>query len=59
MLQNINKVFAESHVNIIGQHLQTLPDIGYVVTEVGAKYSGDLVPKLSSVEGTIRCRVLY
>jgi D-3-phosphoglycerate dehydrogenase len=59
VLQNINKVFAESNVNIIGQHLQTLPDIGYVVTEVGAKYSGDLVPKLSSVEGTIRCRVLY
>jgi D-3-phosphoglycerate dehydrogenase len=59
VLQSINKVFAESDVNIIGQHLQTLPDIGYVVTEVGPNYSSDLVPKLTNVEGTIRCRVLY
>ncbi len=59
VLQSINKVFAESDVNIIGQHLQTLPDIGYVVTEVGPNYSSDLVPKLTGVEGTIRCRVLY
>ena len=59
VLQSINQVFADSDVNIIGQHLQTLPDIGYVVTEVGPNYSSDLVPKLTSVEGTIRCRVLY
>lgn len=59
VLRSINRVFADSDVNIIGQHLQTLPDLGYVVTEVGAGYSSDLLPKLTDVEGTIRCRVLY
>jgi D-3-phosphoglycerate dehydrogenase len=59
VLRQINRVFAESNVNIIGQHLQTLPDIGYVVTDVATEYSPDLRNKLASVEGTIRCRILY
>jgi len=59
VLRNINRVFAESNVNIIGQHLQTLPDIGYVVTDVETEYSPNLREKLETVEGTIRCRILY
>ena len=59
VLRQINRVFAESNVNIIGQHLQTLSDVGYVVTDVEAEYSPDLRQRLEEVEGTIRCRILY
>ncbi len=59
VLRQINRAFAESSVNILGQHLQTLSDIGYVVTDVATEYSPDLHKKLVSIEGTIRCRILY
>ena len=59
VLRQINRVFAESDVNIIGQHLQTLPDVGYVVTDIEAEYSPDLRERLEAIEGTIRCRILY
>ena len=59
VLRQINRVFAESNVNIIGQHLQTLPDVGYVVTDIEAEHSADICERLEQVEGTIRCRILY
>jgi D-3-phosphoglycerate dehydrogenase len=59
ILGHINQILAESQTNILGQYLQTLPDVGYVVIEVGDEQSPILAQKLSKIEGTIRCRTLF
>ncbi len=58
VLGAINQVLAEANANIVGQHLQTQNDVGYVVTDVDKDHAPDLHAKLSVVEGTIRCRML-
>ena len=59
VLSAINQVFAELHVNIAGQYLQTDDRLGYVVIDLDAQSSELALEKLSQVEGTIRCRVLF
>ncbi len=59
VLSEINTIMAESQTNILGQYLQTLPDTGYVVIDVDKENIAELFSKLSNIEGTIRCRVLY
>lgn len=59
VLGEINRVLAEAKANILGQHLQTLPDVGYVVIDVDQHHAPDLREQLSSIAGTIRCRILY
>jgi D-3-phosphoglycerate dehydrogenase len=58
VLRAINDVIADRHINIVGQHLQTKGDIGYVVLDV-AEARDDVLPPLRGIEGTIRARVLY
>jgi D-3-phosphoglycerate dehydrogenase len=55
----INAVFAENAINIGAQSLQTSDKIGYVVIDVDRDYSDMALDKLSKIEGTIRCRVLF
>jgi|TARA_B110000908_G_scaffold98828_1_gene116750 D-3-phosphoglycerate dehydrogenase len=59
VMSAINKVFAENNINIRAQYLQTTQDIGYVVIDIDAEYSELALEKLSAIEGTIRCRVLF
>jgi len=59
MMSAINQVFAENDINIRAQYLQTTRDIGYVVIDIDAEYSELALQKLSAIEGTIRCRVLF
>ncbi|MEC8694883.1 MAG: phosphoglycerate dehydrogenase [Pseudomonadota bacterium] len=59
VLSAINSVFAENHINIGSQFLQTSNKIGYVVIDVDRDYSDMALEKLSEIEGTIRCRVLF
>ena len=59
VLSAINSVFAENHINIGSQFLQTSDKIGYVVIDVDRDYSDMALEKLSEIEGTIRCRVLF
>ena len=59
VLSAINTVFAENQINIGSQFLQTSDKIGYVVIDVGRDYSDVALEKLSEIEGTIRCRVLF
>lgn len=59
VMSAINKVFAENEINIRAQYLQTTKDIGYVVIDIDAEYSQLALKKLSEVEGTVRCRVLF
>jgi D-3-phosphoglycerate dehydrogenase len=55
----INRVFSETGINVVGQYLQTNSQIGYVVMDVDAAYSEVALARLSAVENTIRCRVLF
>ncbi len=59
VMSAINQVFAENNINIRAQYLQTNKDIGYVVIDIDAEYSKLALKKLSEVEGTLRCRVLF
>ena len=55
----INRVFSDNGINICGQYLQTRNDIGYVVIDVASEYSDMALTQLRSIEGTLRCRVLF
>jgi D-3-phosphoglycerate dehydrogenase / 2-oxoglutarate reductase len=59
MLTQINGVFAELGVNIRGEHLQTLPGLGYVVLDIEEVDGDRILPPLRAIEGTIRARILY
>jgi D-3-phosphoglycerate dehydrogenase len=59
VLSAINDLLAERNVNILGQHLQTRGDVGYVVLDVDEVDAEDILPPLREIDGTIRARVLY
>lgn len=59
VIHAINTVLAENNINIIGQFLQTVEDVGYVVIDVPTGASSLALEKVKEVEGTIRARVLY
>lgn len=60
VLSEINAIFSKQKMNIVGQYLQTNPQIGYVVIDVDAKGEGLQVKRrLGQVAGTIRSRILY
>ncbi|MEM6862618.1 MAG: phosphoglycerate dehydrogenase [Myxococcota bacterium] len=59
VLGAINKVLSDSDANVLGQHLQTTPELGYVVIDVDRATSPSLKEKLEAVPGTIRTRILY
>jgi D-3-phosphoglycerate dehydrogenase / 2-oxoglutarate reductase len=59
VLGEINNVLAEANVNILGQHLQTTPDLGYVVIDVDREHAPDLRKRLEAVPGTVRVRIIH
>ncbi len=59
VLSSINQIFADHKINIGAQYLQTNDAIGYVVIDIDAEYSELALEKLTAVDGTIRCRVLF
>ena len=59
ILEKINSVLAKNKANIIGQHLQTSGDIGYVVTDVAQEHGANLKNELLDIPGTIRSRILF
>lgn len=59
IMSQINKVFSENNINILGQYLMTKDKIGYVVVDVDAEYSELAISKLKEIEGTIKARVLF
>ena len=58
-MSHINQVFSEAGLNIAGQYLQTLENVGYVVMDVDGEDSSRGLEALRSVPGTIRARVLF
>lgn len=59
VMNAINQIFADNDINISGQYLQTVENIGYVVIDVAADASQLALEKIKEVEGTVRARVLY
>ena len=59
ILTKLNQIFVEANINIAAQYLQTDPKIGYVVVDVEAEDSNNLLAKLKEINGTIRARVLF
>jgi D-3-phosphoglycerate dehydrogenase len=55
----INRVFSDNNVNISAQYLQTNDKVGYVVLDVDADTSDVALKALKSIDGTLRCRVLF
>lgn len=59
VLGEINRVIAAHGANIVGQHLQTLGEVGYVVIDVEAGDAEPIREPLRAIDGTLRTRVLY
>lgn len=59
VMSAINKIFSENNINISGQYLQTVENVGYVVIDVDKECSELALDKLREVEGTIRTRLLF
>jgi D-3-phosphoglycerate dehydrogenase len=55
----INRIFSESSINISAQYLQTNDKVGYVVLDIDSEYSDIALKALKTIEGTLRCRVLF
>jgi D-3-phosphoglycerate dehydrogenase / 2-oxoglutarate reductase len=56
VLATINQLLAEHSANIEGQLLGTRDDLGYVLTDIAAEYSGDMLAGLRTLDVTIRLR---
>jgi D-3-phosphoglycerate dehydrogenase len=59
IMAQINTVFANHDINIVGQFLMTNSVIGYVITDINAQYDDQLFKSLKKIEHTIKFRVLY
>ncbi len=60
-MRAINRVFSDHDINVEGQFLRTLNNIGYVVIDINSieDTSRVLVQQLKAIDGTIRSRVLF
>ncbi len=58
VIARMNALFAESGLNIVAQHLQTMGSIGYAVTDVDAPIDAALMKKLCGESATIRCHLV-
>lgn len=59
VLNAINQIFMKDHINILGQYLQTDPELGYVVMDVQSENPQLALQALKAVPGTIRARAIY
>jgi D-3-phosphoglycerate dehydrogenase len=59
VLGDINSRLSKRGINIVGQYLNTNPDIGYVILDVESKISKEAFEILRDIKGTIRARMVY
>jgi len=59
VLGQINSRLSKRGMNIVGQHLNTNPEIGYVILDVDSKISKEAFEIVRGVKGTIRARMVY
>jgi len=58
VLATINRVLAEYGLNILGQHLKTNENLGYVIVDVDHGYPKAVLDALRTVPGTLKFRSL-
>jgi D-3-phosphoglycerate dehydrogenase / 2-oxoglutarate reductase len=58
VMATVNGILAEHKVNVEAQLLGTRGEVGYVVTDVSAMYTDEMLEQLRSLPETIRLRVL-
>jgi D-3-phosphoglycerate dehydrogenase / 2-oxoglutarate reductase len=58
VLARVNAVLADRGVNIEGQQLTTLGELGYLVTDIGLDYAPDVVDELAGLTETVALRVI-
>jgi D-3-phosphoglycerate dehydrogenase len=59
VLGEINSRLSGHGINIVGQYLNTNPEIGYVILDVESRISKDAFEILRDVPGTVRARMVY
>lgn len=59
VLADINRIFANRKINIVGQYLKTNESIGYMITDVSKNYSPKVIRELQEIPHTIRFKILY
>jgi D-3-phosphoglycerate dehydrogenase len=58
VLATVNGLLANAHVNIESQVLSTRGELGYVITDIAAGITAELIDKLESMPETVRVRVV-
>ncbi len=58
VLAAINSVLARHDVNVEGQLLGTRGELGYVITDIGADYTDEMLDQLRAMHETIRLRLV-
>lgn len=58
VLASINRVLAEYGLNVLGQHLKTNEQLGYVIVDVDKGYPKEALDALRTVSGTLKFRSL-
>lgn len=59
VLGEINSRLSSHGINIVGQYLNTNPEIGYVILDVDSKISKQAFELLKDVPGTLKSRIVY
>ncbi len=59
ILAQINRVFSNHQINIVGEFLVTNHQIGYVITDINTGYDRQVLAELKAIEHTIKFRLLY
>ena len=59
VLGEINSRLSSHGINIVGQYLNTNPEIGYVILDIESKLSKEAFELLKDVPGTVKARMVY
>jgi D-3-phosphoglycerate dehydrogenase len=59
VLGEINSRLSKRGINIVGQYLNTNPEIGYVILDVESKISKEAFELLKDIPGTVKARLVY
>jgi len=59
VLREINNFFTSRGINISAEHLQTDPEIGYVIIETESELDSSVLKDLKKIHHTIRVRLVY
>ncbi len=59
ILEQIHSIYKKYNCNILGEHLQTDGEIGYVVTDIDKYYNSQVIEELKKIKNTIKFRVLF